>query len=212
MSTSLARDRVRLQFDPVSHSAASCRLRGNSPSVWRGADLQVEVALYFGGTILDSFTNIAALYLDILPGDDRDGAPLISKASSAAPAAVTEADWLLNDPTKYAALFEFSKTEMQVDMTGASDNKRTFWLVCHAVTTDATPRYITYGAAQLVVEEDGAQNGLSVVGPMAQNWRIKQVGNEQFLQIYNADTAKWNTIMVTGAAATEQLALGAGQT
>jgi hypothetical protein len=211
--TNQTRNRVRLAFDMLDHDEALCAIRAATARVWRGCDLQVEVGLFFDGTIIDSFTNLATLYLDIVPYDDRDGAALVSKSLVVGDLdVISGADWTGGTAAKCNALFEFTKEDMQLDMTGATENRRSFWLVCYAVTTDTPTRYITYGAAQLIVEEDGAQNGIAVTSPLPASWRIKETAGELYLQIYNPTSGKWHTITCTGADGAQVLGAAAGET
>jgi hypothetical protein len=204
--TVAARDRVRVSCDSRSHAGLVCRLQGSAPYIWRGTDIYVEVGLYVAGAFRTDITDLASLTLEILPIDDRAGNPLVTETILAASFGTcgTEADWTANAADKYHARFLLSSVDTQFDMTDASENVAQFWMVIHAVSTSG--ERITYGAGILMVEEDGAQNGLAVVSsnPAA---RIQ----DGELQLWNPDASTWHTVYVRGAAGAETIVIGAGE-
>lgn len=194
MSLALPKNRIRITCDAASHGGLTCRLQGGVPKIWRGNDTYIEVGLFFDEAIVDSVTDIAQVVLDIIPYADRDGAPLVEKTASAV--SCTNADWIADTDSKYSARFALAAADTQFDMAEASENILALWLVVHVVTTAGAR--ITYGAGQIQVEEDGAQNGLAVVPPQGNNYRPSPTtGLPQF---YNPDTGKWHSFQPRGPA------------
>lgn len=197
MSLSLGQRRIRLSVDPYSHDALTCRLQGSVPKIWRGTDTYIEIGMYLDGVFVDTSTGISAINVDILPANDRDAAPLLQKTDASIDT-ISEADWTGNTASKYHARVALSRSETQFDMTNAVDNILSLWIVIHALM--ATGEYITLGAGQLLVEEDGAQNGLSAITAAVPAARL----SDGELQLYDPDAAAWRTIMISGGT----LALG----
>jgi hypothetical protein len=190
------RRRIRLKCDAQNHTLMLCQLTGKTPKLWRGIDAQIEVGLFDGGIFCSDLSNLASLILEI-HASPLSGAPIVQKTLVLGDLTddLVESDWTGKDPEDYHGLFEFTGLETNLEMTGATENSRTFWLVVHAVTTDGY--YVTFGLAQLVVQEDGAQNGLAVVGTN-QNWRVSPTTG--LIQFYNATTEKWHSFVPTGPA------------
>lgn len=201
MSLALPRQRVRISVDPLSHDGLTCRLQNTVPKIWRGTDVYVEVGMYFDGTFVDTITGITSLHLDILSNSDRDGSPLIQKTDSSLDT-ITAEQWTGDTDSKCHARFDLSRTDTQFDMTDATDNILTLWMVVHALMSDG--RYITLGAGQLQVEEDGAQNGLSTVTSPSPAYRLQ----DGELQLWNPDQSKWHTLYISGTAGAETLTIG----
>lgn len=203
MTLALGRQRIRVSVDPYNHDGLTCLLQNTVPKLWRGTEAYIEVGMYFDGTFVDTVTGITSLHLDILSGTDRDGSPIL-QASDASIDTISEVEWVANTAAKYHARFALTATNTQFDMTAAVDNVLSLWMVIHALMADGS--YITLGAGQLLVEEDGAQNGLAVVAP-SPAYRI----NDGELQLWNPDQSKWHTLYVKGAAGAEHLAIGPGE-
>jgi len=203
MTLALARHRLRLQCDAISTDELTCLLRAEAPKIWRGVDLQVEVALYWNGTFIDDLSNIASLTCEIHEGGDRDGAPLVQKnlAPGDLDTGMTEEEWLTLAEDQRHAEFDFSAADLNFDMTDAADNELTFWLVVHGVTTGGD--YITWGGCNLTVVEDGAQLGLAVVTSPTPAYRLQ----DGELQLADPDTGLFHTIYIKNGA----LAIGAGE-
>jgi hypothetical protein len=205
MSVTLPPARVRISVDPVVHNGLSCRLTSSAPKIWRGNNVGVEIGMYMSGVFVDTFTGITSLHLDLVPANDRDGSPILQKTVLAAAfETITEAEWLANTAAKYQAKFTLTSADTQVDMTNATDNVLSLWLVIHALM--ATGEFITLGAGTFQVEEDGAQNGLTVNSP-SPAYRIQ----DGEVQIWNPDQSLWHTLVIRGAAGAETLAIGPGE-
>jgi len=198
MSVSLPRHRIRLALDAASHAAVKCEIQKRLPIIWRGTDAQVEVAFFWSAALITTVTNIGNVVLEIFDDDARDSAPLFTQtiAAGSIKSDLTTALWSGGLEASCHAKFTLANADTQLDMTDAVNHQRTFFLVVHSVTTDATPRYITWGRTQLTVEEDGAQNGLSVVPAPDPSVRYKS-GN---IQLYNPTTGKFHTLYCDGPA------------
>lgn len=203
MTLSLARHRVRLQCDAIETDPVVCRLRNSAPKIWRGTDVQIEVALYWNGTLVDDLSNISSLTCEIHEGTDRDGAPLVQKTLGLGDldTGMTAEEWLTNAEDQRHAEFDFDAADLQLDMTDATGDELVFWLVVHGVTSAGD--YITWGACNLTLVEDGAQNGLSTVTSAVPT----VVLYDGDLYLYNPDTALYHKAQATGAAGAVTLAL-----
>lgn len=203
MTTSLRAHRIRLACNQDSHVSMQDALTTQVPLIWRGTSVNVEIGLFVGTTIIDTKSNIANLYLEI-HATPRSTAPLVQKsiAGSALDVTVTSQQWTAG--THQNTTITLASADTQFDLAGASDEKRTFWMVIHIVDTSGNK--ITCGGGQITVEEDGAQNDLAVVPQTVPAFRISD-GN---LELYNPDTATWHAVYVKGAAGQERLAIAGG--
>lgn len=202
MTTALSIYRIRLKLDPRVLTDVPCTITGATPQLWRGVDAQVECGFYMGGTIVDSFTNIATVYLQI--HRLRSGPALVQKSLAVGSlTACTDPNWTTG--TGQHAIFTLPAADTQFDLTGSQQDALTFWLVVHAVTTGGAR--ITLGGSQLKVVEDGAQNDLDVVPMSAPTWRIKN-GD---LQLWNPDTGLYHPFGPRGPADALQSAWGPGE-
>jgi hypothetical protein len=172
--------------------------------------VQVEVGLFNNAALQTDISNIASLHLEIY-SSSRSGGPLVTKTilAGALVGTLSAEQWTTGAADKYHALFLLDYADTQLPLSGDStlQQKQTFWMVIHAVTTDGAPRRITWGGCNLEVEEDGAQNDLAVVPMAAPTFRIS---NGDF-QLYNKTTGKFHTVWFEGAEGIEQLKHGAGQ-
>jgi hypothetical protein len=193
MTVALAQQRIRISLDPYAHAGLTCRLQDTAPRIWRGTDVLVEIGLYMDGVFVDATTDIDSITCDVLASSDRAGTVLLRKTIlAAALGTCSEAEWTGNTAAKYLGRFEWSKAETQFDMTAASEDVLTLWMVFYATMSDG--REITLGAGQLQVEEDGAGTGMAVGGTWG-NTRISPTTG--LTQIYVRGTGKWHTIVDT---------------
>lgn len=161
---------------------------------WRGADVQVECACFEGSALVDDVANLATLIITIVSNGNPGGSPLLQKEIAAAgftKADLTAQQWADGSEANCHVLFEISKDEMQLDFESATSSERELRIVFHGVTNDATPRYITFGYAAWTVVEDGAQNGLDVVGTSSRTWKIGANGH---LQLKHPDNGTWHNV------------------
>lgn len=200
MTQALTARRLRFKFDSQDNTPATDVLTGLQAIVWRGTAVSIEVGLFRTSSVaIDDVSNITTLYLEI-HASPRSSSPLVQV--TATPATLSSANWTAG--THQSATFTLTAAQTQFDMASSSDEKRTFWLVVHAVLTGGTR--ITCGGAQLTVEEDGAQNDLAVVPLTNPSFRI----SDGELQIWNPDQSKWHTVYVRGGAGQEQLVIAGG--
>jgi hypothetical protein len=208
--TTIARHRLRIAPDIKIHTAATDLVAGTTPLIWRGTDVQIEVGLFYAGVLQTDISNIASLHLQIFDGS-RTGNALVTKTILAAEliGTLTAENWTSGTADKYHALFTlaYADTQLPLDGNGTTQQKKTFWAVIHAVTTDATARRLTWGGFNLEVEEDSAQNDLDVVPLAAPTFRIS-TGD---LQLYNKTTGKFHAIWFEGLEGAETIKYGAGQ-
>lgn len=203
MTVSVTRKRIRLAFDSKDHTQSVDVLSQVVPLIWRGESVQIEIGLFLRGAIVDSKTNIAQLVLEI-HDSSRATFPLVQKTlQNAAVATPTAEEWAAG--TSQHGLFLLDYADTQFDMSRATDNVATFWLVVHIVTTDAQPLRLTQGGCSFKVEEDGAQNDLAIVPLSAPTFRIIN-GN---LCLYNKTTGRFQAVWMEGEADQETLKWGA---
>lgn len=173
MSLALPRYRIRMACNALSHESMQCVIQARTPQVWRGTDWQVEVALFWGSTLVDDLTNIVSAHLDIHEDETRGGAPLLSKTVLAAAMKLnlTAGEWSGGVDTNAHAKFTLTRAETNFDMTGHANHKKNFSLVVHVVTSAGY--YITFGRTVVEVEEDGAQLGLAALSPGAYSFQVQ---------------------------------------
>lgn len=208
--TTIARHRLRIAPDIKIHTAATDLVAGTTPLIWRGTDVQVEVGLFYNGALQTDISNIASLHLQIFDGS-RTGNALVTKTILAAglSGSLSANDWATGAADKAHAVFAlaYADTQLPMDGSGTTQQKKTFWMVIHAVTSDGSPRRMTWGGCNLEVEEDAAQNDLDVVPLAAPTFRIT---NGDF-QLYNKTTGKFHPVWFEGADGQEMIKYGAGQ-
>lgn len=157
MTAILARKRIRLLADQSTRSSDQMLdiLTGATPELWRGNDVQFEVALAVGGTLLTDISNIASLTLEVKSSSNRSGDPLMTKTLDAAELTpgLSQEDWDGLDAVNAHAVVTFTGAETNID-TGA-DNTESTWLVIGVVTNDTPGRHITMQATTLAIVEDG---------------------------------------------------------
>lgn len=192
MTTALRPCRVRLSCNVDSHAAVVDALTTNAAITWRGVPVNVEFVIRVGSTLISSITGtygtIDKVYFDLCA--KRSTAPIFSKelAASTLVFTVTDATWL--DGTAQHGTFALTAADMQVDMTGVTDNKRILYWVLHVVMVGGTP--ITVGTGQWTIEEDGAGNGLAV-NP-GENWNYRASPTTGLAQIRSARTGLWHSL------------------
>jgi hypothetical protein len=207
MTQALVKPHIRLPLNPLSHVDAVCLVQGNTPLIWRGIDLDIEVALYQGTTFIDSLTGIVKVICEIYPHNDRASAPYIQKEIlvAAMDATCTSATW--GDGTKEHATFTLTNSETNFNFATAVDNKKKFWMVFYAEMTGGI--YVTLGGTTLTVEEDAANNDLPPMGSNFPMWRISP-GND--LQLRNKTTGNYHSCWIDGPVGAERLVVASGST
>lgn len=147
------RERIRLECDVVSQDYMLDQITGQSPSMWRGTDLALEVGFFYQGELID-IGPYASITAEVRDEATRSSTILATKTVPAADlfTALSAPDW--ESGTKQHAVFTWTSEETRWDLQ--SQLQRNFWLVIHAITNDSPPRRVTLGATLLTVQEDGA--------------------------------------------------------
>ena len=206
MTTPIAISPQHLRFACVkdSHVPMLDLVTNAQAKIWRGTDVVIDLGLFVGAALIDTVAPIATLYLEI--HQPRSSAPLVQKsvAASSIIATVLAADWTAG--TAQNLSIPLAAADTQFDASGNVQDLGTFWIVVHVVGIDGT--HLTWGVANLTVEEDGAQNGLSVVPLSNPDFRISTAGN---LQLWNPTQGKFQTFYPAGAAGQETIAWGPGE-
>lgn len=156
MSELYQSQRIRLAFDVTSHGQATDQITGDTPKIWRGTHVTFELAGFWGSPTSDTsdvidVTNIASLSIDVKPYSDRDGSAVLSAKTTTTINTITKDEWEAG--TVYHAAITYLHTETAPTLTADSVD---YWLVVTVITNDSTPRYITWGATKLTIEEDGS--------------------------------------------------------
>ncbi len=192
MTTALRPSRVRFSCNVDSHASVVDALTGSAAITWRGVPVNVEFVIRVGTALISS---IAGTYgtIDKVRFDlcsNRSTAAIFSKELAASTLAFTVTDLTWLDGTAQHGTFALTALDMQVDMTGVTDNKRILYWVLHVVMADGTP--ITVGTGQWTIEEDGAGNGLAV-NP-GENWNYRASPTTGLAQIRSARTGLWHSL------------------
>lgn len=200
----LARRRVRLKIDAAARTSDKIKdvKTGQTPELWKGNDVQFEIGIFFGATLLTDVSNIASLTL-LVRQTNASGAVLMSKTVTAADIhAITQNAW--DGESDQHAAVAFTGTEANIAAG-------THWLVVSVTTTDSPGRDITLGATSFLVAEDGsgAETAAQVLDGLAyprdvadarfiqragdQNWFRQSGGN---LYLYNSGTGLWYPLVL----------------
>ncbi len=161
----ISNQRIRLAIDTSQMGGINDVLTGANPQFWNGVDLQIELGIFYGSTLLD-VSNLDSITVDLKESDPRTGLPLMSQtiASGSLNPALTLNAWNGGASTDVHAVAVFSNTETNLYL---SDDAVTFWLVVSALTNDSPGHKIVLGATPLVVQEggEGVEPPASVVNP-----------------------------------------------
>ena len=176
----LQRKKVRLAADAAKRTSEYMEdvFTGSQPEIWRGNDVQFELGLFIGGTMLTDLSNIASLTLEVKSDSDRDGIPLITKTLAAVDldATLTAETWA--DKTKQHALLALTGAETNIALNG---DETTYWLAVSIVTNDSPARNITIQATKLLIVEDGTGSA-SAPQNNAENYHTKDQADVRFIQ------------------------------
>lgn len=208
MTQALSRHRLRFALDDTSHAALQCRIQSQLPVIWRGTDLYIEVGFFTDSTFVDDFTNVVSITMEIHTTSPRFSAPLLTKTVLVADfdTGMTSEEWLTDAADQYHARFELSNSETNFDMTNATQEKISFWMVFSVTLT--TGEILTMGATVLTCEEDATESGLTALGSSNPTFRLTSGG---YLQIKNDDTGKFHTLWAKGVEGAQHLVLGPGE-
>lgn len=225
MST-LGRRRIRILADVAVPPGTPLKdiFTSATPAVWRGNDLQFELAIGMSTAIIADIGNIASLTVSILSGPNPTDAALVSKTlTSAELTTITQEQWTAR--THQHAVIPFTNAETSPAL-GAEKNKN-FWVAISMVTNDVPGRDVTLGCTVLSIYEDGVgaeqttdPQGAPVYTQQEADARfVPQHADLAFWQFrngtpygYEASTAKWYPLVVTIVDGIPVLTLGPGET
>jgi hypothetical protein len=144
-------------MDVTRAGVAVNALTNEPPHIWRGSDVRIEVAGFFGDpsnpdTQLLDVSNVASIALKVM-ATTRTGSLVFSSSVLAAAMTtdLTRAAW--DDGTGQMAAFVIPNTDTDPTLVGLSN---TYHLVVQVTTTDQTAKKITWGISTLTIEEDGS--------------------------------------------------------
>lgn len=224
----LRRSRIRMAADQATQTSESMLdiLTNATPELWLGNDVQFEVALFDGGTLINDLSNITSLVLEVKELANRNSAPLMTKTLAGASLnTITIENW--NDGTQQQALFTFSAAETNIDLSGAADQERDYWLIVAMITNDNPGRLITIQQSVLKIVEDGT--GTAAPPPETQELFYNQVEADQRFQqqapdqgsvrfkngkdiyIFNIDDGLFYPLVVNTIGGSPVLGLGTGE-
>ena len=157
--------RIRLAIDTSQMGSINDVLTGANPQFWNGVDLQIELGIFYGSTLVD-VSNFSSITVDLKEFDPRTGLPLMSQtiASGSINDALTLTAWNGGAPTDCHALAVFTNEETNLYL---NQDSVTFWLVVSALTGDTPAHKVVLGATPMVVQEggEGVEPPASVVNP-----------------------------------------------
>ena len=156
MSSPYITDQVRLQFDLLSHDAASDLLRPEGIQLWRGADWRIDVGALLGATTIADVSQWASLLLRILPQDQLTASPLISANLNGPFSAINLTDW--QSGAAQHARFDIARGNTAFNSlftTGVLS--ATVSLVISGLTSETTPKTFVVGVTKIEVVEAGLE-------------------------------------------------------
>lgn len=155
MATTYRRARLRCALDVSKVTSFKNLSSGADPEIWRGTDLSIEFALFWGAAELLAVSQFTSITCEVKSLAGKTGAALMSQTIGAVDlnTGLTSGEW--NGGTAYHGLFAFTYADTNLDLAGQDSAQ--FWLVISAITDDVVPRNVTLGCATLTVREDGHQ-------------------------------------------------------
>ena len=204
--TTLSRARVRVAVDLVGWNSLTDALTGQSPVIPRGNIAQVEVGIFNNTTILDSFTGIESVTIEIRASDAPSAPAFVTKTVLAAALTACDASaWSAG--TGQHALIELSDTETDLPAHGDGVS---YWFVVGAMLADG-PVALDKGVLKIVADGYGGASGSGAYPTLAEadarymrrgipNGSFRTDPNGQHIQLYNPTTAKWHSIGCDGPA------------
>ncbi|HXC98801.1 MAG TPA: hypothetical protein VN048_05625 [Verrucomicrobiae bacterium] len=161
----IVNQRIRLAIDTSQMGSINDVLTGANPQFWNGVDLQIELGLFYGSTLVD-VSNFDSITVDVKEAEPRTGLPIMSQtiASGSLNTGLTLNAWNGGAPADCHALAVFTNEETNLYL---SDDSVTFWLVISALTNDSPGHKVVLGATPIVVQEggEGVEPPASVVNP-----------------------------------------------
>lgn len=213
MPQPITAERIRWKAVQGEDGFANDAITGAAALVPRAADLRIEIGLFFAGeTIVDNFADFVSFVLQIRDQQTRRTKILeytVAKADLETES-LSLSDWNSKATDKAHIIIEVPNADMNFDLSGESENKRTFFVVGYANWTEGSDqRKTVLLKAQLTVEEYGIQTSLPALGGSNPNFRISAGGE---LQFKNQTTGKWATPWAIGPDGAQQIALSGGET
>lgn len=149
---SFTRDRIRLAVDVHNRSMAFNVHTGDTPTMWRGTDIAMEVAFFAGEELVD-VSAFSSVTVEIRDQATRQSLMVAAQtlAGDQLSSSLTAADW--ESGIDEHAVFSWTAEDTAWELNGAL--QASYWVVISAITTDSPPRYVTLGATTLTVHEDG---------------------------------------------------------
>lgn len=183
----LEQSRLRLKVEAGVFYGIVDALTGEMPRAWRGADLRIEVGLFYRAALLE-ITNLESLTVEIFH-KTRVGLPFISAevAGGDLNTTLTLEEW--NAGTHEHAHVEVSAEDTNIVIHGIEE---LFWLVVTGQTLDE--KQVTFGAGPILFVEDGHGNGLPgpvITFPMSDIWRFR----EGAWEAYFAEDESWRPLL-----------------
>jgi hypothetical protein len=166
MPATIPRDRVRIAADSVRAGTVIDNLTGKSPEIWRGADMQFEIGVFFNGTLATDISNIASITVELKSPTNPSGPALVAVVVPAAnlTSDVTSVNW--RNQTAQHCIAQFTADDTNFDLDGALS--ASLWLVIGVTTADAEALYFPIGVGLITVRESGFSRGdtqISLVTP-----------------------------------------------
>jgi len=197
--------RIRLAIDKTKDTVVLDVNTNSTPHIWRGTDVVIDVAVFFGdpslaSTVLLDLTNIASITLDVMPAS-RNGTLIMTKTVTVAQinAALTQPDWDAN--LSQHASFVFAATETAPVLTGPLFTD--YHLVVSCITTGGAKD--TLGISVLRIEEDGSGNettpeiGDATYLTAAQTLAAISIPFVDQIMLFNQSTGLYHPVQLIGS-------------
>lgn len=160
---------VRLELDPYVLTAIPCLLQAQIPNAWRAQPLNIRVGIFQNGVWVDSLANYTSIHMEIHPHSSGAGAALVTKTVLvAAMATPTESQW--DAGTHQHATFELDSTDTNFDLTGAANDRLSFWMVFYATLTSGDTPPLGFTTPTFI--ESKAALSLGVLGASQPNYQV----------------------------------------
>lgn len=163
----------------------------------RGLPLRVSPYINVNGSALTSVAEIDEISCKLVPQDNVLSVLVAKTAPSKRVAGTGGAG---DGPG--CADFDFSSSEMNLDLTGGNGKSKVFTIFFYAVLT-AGEETVPIGQLDLTVYEDPSAVALAVIGSNLQNARITTANK---FQLKDPDTGLWHDVFIADG----QIAIGPG--
>lgn len=191
----LTRQPLRLALDLEQSEKTKLTLGKTTPHFWRGNDIDFEIAVFKGFTLLD-ISSLASMTLDLFKLDKTNkkllGAPLLSQTLAAGQlnAALTPETW--KDGSAQHAQFTFTHDETWLDL--GSDPEQLFGLRVYGITSNVPIERILFGTALVKVIDGGDYDEIPPI--VAENNGSYRLKNKTEFQLFDSGaTPGWRTLL-----------------